>query len=680
MKKILRTLWAATLGLSALAWTAQPLSAENRAARMDGADNSLRMGMPFLTGQWTVEAWVRSDMKNRKAVEYIVGGGEWNNFSWADNAPLILRDGHLHATMPGLTDAAVLDSLWHHVALSCDGRQVALYRDGEVVARKDTAYTILTGMFGSGATEYTFTGDLDELRVWKTGLTQQELRAWIDRPLSGDHPHYPALFGYYPMDDLDEEMAANWVARGYLSHHLRNGRHQAYGDAPLAYAVLNDNPRFHDYAGPQRLFNAVAIQSEWDCDAGSAQQQMVKLRLAVQGSEKPLQLTGLTLDLSGTQVLKDVEAVHVYATGQKAASTVRIPLFGGTCKPRKTLTLHAAEGSAYTLQPGLNYILVTFDISAKAQPGHQLDAQVVRYELDGKAYTPEVTPRAVAQEVSLNNALNPDAFKVLQWNIWHGGLHLGNNGQERVLQLVRASAADVCLMQEAYGIQPKARQLLPDYQQWTYSQKDNLCLFSRLPMVNPIARREPFKSAPGIVTLRNGHRVLVDDIWVRYATNPSYTDNYYDPGQDTGMWVKDDSLKALVDTRLIVEKDVNPYLEKDMSVVIGGDFNSCSHLDWTERTAQFHYGYGKVNFPTSRYLQEQGYTDTFRYLHPDELARPEGTWANMFGHSQHCRIDFIYSQGQLQPVQSKVVRTHPEIDFVWPSDHCGMVTVFKMKK
>ena len=679
MKQLLRYLIYLSIFFTSLPLMAQS-GEKNYAVRMDGLDNSLRMGMPFLQDEWTLEAWVRSDAKRRKSLEYIVGGGEWNNFAWADNAPLIMRDGHLHASMARLTDAEEMDSLWHHVALTCDGHRVALYRDGQVVAQRDTAYTILTGMFGSGATEYTFTGDMDELRIWKKGLSAAELQAWMDCPISAEHPAFAHLFGYYPMDDLDEEMSVNWVGRSYLSHHLRNGRHQAYGDAPLAYAVENDNARFHDYEGPQRLFNAVTIQSEWDCDAGSAQQQMVKLRVAVQGQQKPMQLNALTLDLSEVESFADVEAVHVYATGQKAASEVRIPLFGGNFKARKTLRLSAAKGQGYTLQPGINYILVTFDLSAQAQVGHRIGAQIKSFELDGKSYQPETTERLIAQEITTNNALDADAFKVLQWNIWHGGLHLGNDGQDRVLQLVRQSAADVCLMQEAYGIQPRARQLLPDYAQWTYSPKDNLCLFSRLPMENPIAWREPFKSAPGIVTLRNGHRVLVDDIWVRYATNPSYTDNYYDQGQDTDMWVKDDSLKALVDTRHIVEDDVNPYLQKDMSVIIGGDFNSCSHLDWTARTAQFHYGYGNVSFPTSRYLQEQGYTDTFRAIHPDELARPEGTWAHMFGHSQYCRIDFIYSKGQLQPIQSKVVRSHPEIDFVWPSDHCGMVTVLKMKK
>lgn len=61
--------------------------------------------------------------------------------------------------------------------------------------------------------------------------------------------------------------------------------------APLAYAVPNDNTAFKEYDGKQQLFNAVVIQSEWDVDQGSKDDQALKLRIAVQGSRKPLKLT-----------------------------------------------------------------------------------------------------------------------------------------------------------------------------------------------------------------------------------------------------------------------------------------------------------------------------------------------------------------------------------------------------
>ncbi len=108
--------------------------------------------------------------------------------------------------------------------------------------------------------------------------------------------------------------------------------------------------------------------------------------------------------------------------------------------------------------------------------------------------------------MTCNNQTQSNIVKVLQWNIWHGGIHLGNEGQQRVLDLIRSSRADVIMMQEAYGIQ----QMLADslgYHLKTRSLKDNLAMYSRFPL-EAIAWREPFKSNPAKITLPNGKRIM----------------------------------------------------------------------------------------------------------------------------------------------------------------------------
>lgn len=77
---------------------------------------------------------------------------------------------------------------------------------------------------------------------------------------------------------------------------------------------------------------------------------------------------------------------------------------------------------------------------------------------------------------------------------------------------------------------------------------------------------------------------------------------------------------------------------------------------------------------------EQGYTDSFRKIHPDEVARPEGTFAGIYGHMDHSRIDFIYYKGDIKAVNSKIVQTAPEIDDIWPSDHSAVFTTFMWEK
>ena len=425
------------------------------------------------------------------------------------------------------------------------------------------------------------------------------------------------------------------------------------------------------------MFNAVIIQSEWDADQGSKNDQALKLRIAVQGSKNPLKLTELKLDFTGTTDLADIEQIHIYSTGSEARSTQRKELFGNGHTPEQSLTLRPTHGEEILLQPGINYFLLTFDVRSKATPGHTLYASVPFFKLNGKKIIPETSAEEVRKQVTCNNQTQSNIVKVLQWNIWHGGIHLGNEGQQRVLDLIRSSRADVIMMQEAYGIQ----QMLADslgYHLKTRSLKDNLAMYSRFPL-EAIAWREPFKSNPAKITLPNGKRIMFVDCWLRYAYRPEYTSGYAEKGLDPSVWVAEDSILALPDIRNIYTKDIAPNLETDMPVIVTGDFNSCSHLDWTERAKPLHHGYGPVAFPASRYMLENGFKDSFREKNPDEVAYQGGTVAAIYGQMQMSRIDFIYYKGGLKVLSSKIVRTAPEIDYVWASDHAAVLTVFEVE-
>jgi endonuclease/exonuclease/phosphatase family metal-dependent hydrolase len=195
---------------------------------------------------------------------------------------------------------------------------------------------------------------------------------------------------------------------------------------------------------------------------------------------------------------------------------------------------------------------------------------------------------------------------------------------------------------------------------------------------------QSFQSTLAAIELPIGQRLLVASWWLRYAHQPGYADGqYYQPGHDTAGWVAEDERLSTAEAANILNLDVEPALasfgDATLPVIIGGDFNSGSDLDWTKAAARWHGGYGPVPLPTSRLMRERGFTDTFRERNPDEGARPEGTFAVIYGHLQHSRIDYIYHRGRrMRAVASKIVRTPPEIDFVWPSDHAAVVTTFEL--
>ncbi len=650
----------------------------NLALHMDGKDNDVRTGIGIISGEWTLEAWIKGNDTNWKPYEAIIGGGEYSELNICDNMPLVIKDGYLYTKGAQLRASVKMDDNWHHVAASCNGRTTVLYLDGKEVGRKDTATAILPGAIGLNEKEHCFGGLIDEVRIWSKAIPVSDINKWKNKPVTSAHPYFSSLTGYYNFDDFKDVMSVNWVGKGAIAYHLRNGRSDYYGHLPMAYAVENTNSSFQNFEGKQQLFNAVVIQNEWDLEQGTKEGQALKIRVIAQGDKEALTLDEIRLRLNEQTSTTDICNIRIYYTGQYPRSSVREPLFEQPVKPAKEMVFRNNRNSKkFHLRPGVNYFLITFDIHEDAHVGHKLRATVPEFKLSGKTYIPEEETSEVWQHVTPK--MNNNLFSVLQWNIWHGGVHLGKEaGRARITDLIRRSKADIITMQEGYSAQDSIAQVLGFYLQ-TKSSKDNLALLSRYP-VQSIKSSEPFKSNPARVDLPNGRHILINDCWLRYAYRPEYTCTYQNTGMDTQTWVAEDAELALTDIRNLIEKDVNPYLESpDMPVIIAGDFNSFSHLDWTERARSLHYGYGPVAFPASKFMYAKGFKDSFRELNPDEMTHQGGTFAPIYGQLQNARIDFIYYKGGIKAISSKIVRTSPDIDDVWASDHAAVLTIFAVE-
>lgn len=655
--------------------------AVNQALLLDGNDNNPCIGMDIIRRQWTVEAWIKGNDNVWKEREVIIGGGEYSEYPHVDNRPLMILNGHLHSSKANITATDILDSNWHHVAATCDGLETKLYLDGREVGSAKGAVDILPGAIGTNDMDSsTFGGCMDEVRIWTAALPAATIRQWMHQPLTPRHRNFSMLKGYYTFDDMQDDVSLNLVGKGHQAYHMRNTRKKYKGKLPLAVLVKNDNPLFTMPVENQQLFNAVTIQSEWDADQGSNNNQVLKLRIAVNGSKRPLKLTGLQLNLSHSTALSDIAAVHVYYAGQSPRAAGRKELFGTGSVPQDHMNLLLPAADGYSLQNGVNYFLVTFDVKKDATPGDTLSASVASFSLNGTAYTPEAAPSNIVKTVVSSSVTDPHVVKLLQWNIWHGGVHAGNNGPNRVKELLRQTGADIISMQEAYGTQQFLADSLGFYLQ-TSAPGANLALFSRYPLEKHPSN-DNFKSNTATVQLPNNRKLLVGNWWLRYAYKHEYTDFYPIPGFNTDDWVKEDSELAVADARKNIEQDIDPVLKTagPLPVILAGDFNSGSHLDWTSRAAFLHYGYGPVALPSSKLMLEHGYRDSYRELQPDEVTHQGGTFAAIYGHLQTSRIDFIYYKGQgIKAVSSKIIRTAPEIDDVWPSDHAAVLTVFDIR-
>jgi len=144
-----------------------------------------------------------------------------------------------------------------------------------------------------------------------------------------------------------------------------------------------------------------------------------------------------------------------------------------------------------------------------------------------------------------------------------------------------------------------------------------------------------------------------------YVISAHYTDEPYQPFQAANISYNDsapfihnsDELsaaayaargKAIDDTiaeaqRILLRPDAT-------TVLIAGDFNEPSNLDWTPRSAQYEYVPYACDFVNSRNFSRHGLIDTYRQLFPDEIANRGISWPGYKVDYQYRedRIDFIY--------------------------------------
>lgn len=282
---------------------------------------------------------------------------------------------------------------------------------------------------------------------------------------------------------------------------------------------------------------------------------------------------------------------------------------------------------------------------------------------------------------------------VATFNTWGAGL---NNGQPiaHTVAVMNAIDADVFTLQEVRAESPEcADQICPpagpsvadDLAQalgyYVYEQSGtNDALWA-----NAILSRYPILSA-----LPEDLGVLIDVDGRRIAVLNAHLPDYpYQPYQVVGIEYGDapmlrdemSAIDAALDARGAA---VNLLLEvigrvkgADL-IVVCGDFNEPSHLDWTDRAVQAGRHPMKVRFPASTKLSETGFVDAYRDVWRDEVAFPGFTWTPTAPiddrNEHHDRIDFIYLKDtDLRVMSASVVgeslATSDIVVEPWQSDH-----------
>lgn len=127
-------------------------------------------------------------------------------------------------------------------------------------------------------------------------------------------------------------------------------------------------------------------------------------------------------------------------------------------------------------------------------------------------------------------------------------------------------------------------------------------------------------------------------------------------------------------------------------LIVMGDFNSPSHLDWIESTKHLHCGW-TFEWPATKILSSFQLTDAFRQVYNSPLKVSGITWSTVVKYNKEWggtifepqdRIDMIFYKGNLlQPSKAKVYFGNQLITLTpyhknndWPSDHASVIVDF----
>lgn len=253
----------------------------------------------------------------------------------------------------------------------------------------------------------------------------------------------------------------------------------------------------------------------------------------------------------------------------------------------------------------------------------------------------------------------PMELKVLVFNVEYGGGPATDEAIRRV-------TADVVGVLESYDRLPKIA-AATGYPYFNTS----LQILSRYPILEPSGGDGQY----AFIEVQPGFAVVFCNIHLDYV-------RYGPDGLRAGLAVEDViATENLVRTSAIAGQlhTLPPLADRGYPVILTGDFNEPSSLDYTEATADLQRRTRvAIDWPVSEALLAAGFRDSFRDVHPDPVKYPGITFPDL-----NDRIDFIYASGPTKTVGSALVgeKGDPGVSIgvsPWTSDHRAVVSTFQV--
>ncbi|KAK5996811.1 hypothetical protein PT974_02154 [Cladobotryum mycophilum] len=278
-----------------------------------------------------------------------------------------------------------------------------------------------------------------------------------------------------------------------------------------------------------------------------------------------------------------------------------------------------------------------------------------------------------------------EEIKVMSYNMWFGGTKV-NGYHAKQVRFLLDSNVDIVGTQESWSGQAIR---LAKALGWYYWQSHEVGIISRYPIVETF----PEQQAGGSVRIAldgDNSQIVMWNVHLGFDPYGPYDFCYSKMPLEQ---VLDREAQSGRTPQIIeIVKAMRDRLSKadDIPVLLTGDFNAPSHLDWTEDNKDAHCNAGYVPWPSSVYPINAGLIDSFRKMHPDPVKEPGNTWSPIYldneGRPEPLdRIDFVFHKGnKLQVVDSETYMVGKPTaepnhqDNEWTSDHKAVLTTYKI--
>ena len=187
----------------------------------------------------------------------------------------------------------------------------------------------------------------------------------------------------------------------------------------------------------------------------------------------------------------------------------------------------------------------------------------------------------------------------------------------------------------------------------SHLRSSNLSVISRYPVVEHHDHFRPFNFGGVTLELAPSRLLKLFSLWIHYL--PDFCNDVQQEGMTAAQLIAAEGETRAAEMREILD-ELKPHLAESIPLIVAGDFNSPSHLDWIQSANPLHCNL-TVEWPVSKNMAEAGFLDAYRQIYPNPTTH--------FGHTWTPR----------SPQSAEVHNRHAT---QWPSDHAAVLASFTL--